>query len=402
LSTRADPGMTEESTTPVQIRQRDPRLDFFRGLALWFIFVDHIPSNIVNWLTLRNFGFSDATEIFIFISGYSAAIAYSGTMRHQGFYFAAARVLHRCWQLYIAHIFLFVIFTAQIAYVAAHFSNPMYVEEMNVTLFVTEPHVALIEALLLRFRPANMDVLPLYIVLLLAFPVVLWAMQRRPLVVLGASAVLYVAARLLHWNLQAYPPSEVWFFNPFTWQLLFVLGALCGGAPATMMPLCRWRPWLAAFAAGYLAASFCVVMTWHIPRLDDAVPNWLNRVLYPIDKTNLDVLRLVHFLALAYIATRFVRPDARFLGWRWLRPVLMCGRHSLYVFCFGIYLSFAAYVVLSHVNGSIAMQVATSVAGIVAMTGLAYLLSWYAAKQAVHKNPAPAPTGPADREEKKS
>ncbi len=217
--------MTEESTTPVQTRQRDPRLDFFRGLALWFIFVDHIPSNIVNWLTMRNFGFSDATEIFIFISGYSAAIAYSGTMRLQGFYFAAARVLHRCWQLYIAHIFLFVIFTAQIAYVAAHFSNPMYVEEMNVTHFVTAPHVALIEALLLRFRPANMDVLPLYIVLLLAFPVVLWAMQRRPLAVLGASAVLYVTARLLHWNLQAYPPGEVWFFNPFTWQLLFVLGA---------------------------------------------------------------------------------------------------------------------------------------------------------------------------------
>jgi hypothetical protein len=393
--------MSENSPRPAA-RKRDPRLDFFRGLALWFIFVDHVPSNIVNWLTVRNFGFSDATEIFIFISGYSAAIAYGGAMRHQGFRFAAARVLHRCWQLYIAHIFLFVIFTAQIAYVAAHFSNPMYVEEMNVTHFVTAPHVALIEALLLRFRPANMDVLPLYIALLLAFPLVLWAMQRRPVAVLAASTALYVVARVLQWNLQAYPPGEVWFFNPFTWQLLFVLGALCAGAPAMMAPLYRWRPSLAALAAVFLVFAFCIVMTWHIPRLGDAVPNWLNRVLYPIDKTNLDMLRLLHFLALAYIVTGLVRVDARFLGWRWLRPVVVCGRHSLYVFCLGIYLSFAAYFVLVEVNGSIPMQVATSVAGIALMTGLAYLLSWYGAKQAAHKNPAPARTATPDREEDKS
>ena len=386
--------MTEQTTPPARTRQRDPRLDFFRGLALWFIFVDHIPSNIINWLTIRNFGFSDATEIFIFISGYSAAIAYSGTLRRQGFYFAAARILHRCWQLYIAHIFLFVIFTAQIAYVAAHYSNPMYVEEMNVTHFVDAPHIALIEALLLRFRPANMDVLPLYIFLLVAFPVVLWAMQRRPVAVLGAAVLLYATARVMHWNLQAYPPDEVWFFNPFTWQLLFVLGALCGGARDAMMPLCRWRVWAAVIAAGYLAASFCVVMTWHIPRLDGALPNWLNRALYPIDKTNLDMLRLAHFLALAYITAKLVRPDARFLSWRWLQPVLVCGRHSLYVFCFGIYLSFAAYFVLSQVNGSIAMQVAISIAGIAAMTALAYLLSWYAAQQAKSKYMTAAPPPP--------
>src|SRR5512139_953186 len=106
--------------------QRDLRLDFFRGLALWFIFVDHIPDNIVGWFTLRNFGFSDATEVFIFISGYAAAVAHAGRYRRQGFACMVMHVLHRVWQLYIAHVFLFVVFTAQIAYVAAKFSNPMY------------------------------------------------------------------------------------------------------------------------------------------------------------------------------------------------------------------------------------------------------------------------------------
>jgi hypothetical protein len=61
--------------------ERDLRLDLFRGVALWLIFLDHIPENIVNWFTIRNYGFSDATEIFIFISGYTAAFVYGRTMR---------------------------------------------------------------------------------------------------------------------------------------------------------------------------------------------------------------------------------------------------------------------------------------------------------------------------------
>ena len=60
---------------------RDLRLDLFRGLALWLIFLDHIPANVVNWLTIRNYGFSDAAEIFVFISGYTAAFVYGRTMQ---------------------------------------------------------------------------------------------------------------------------------------------------------------------------------------------------------------------------------------------------------------------------------------------------------------------------------
>src|SRR5580704_9807253 len=148
---------------------RDLRLDLFRGLALWLIFLDHIPSNVVSWVTIRNYGFSDATEIFVFISGYTAAFVYGRAMRERGALVAGARILRRVWQIYVAHVFLFVIYMAEIAYVSARFANPLYKEEMGIFDFLTKPDVTLVQALLLKFKPVNMDVLPLYIVLLLGF-----------------------------------------------------------------------------------------------------------------------------------------------------------------------------------------------------------------------------------------
>ena len=149
---------------------RDLRLDLFRGIALWLIYLDHIPSNIVAWITIRNYGFSDATEIFIFISGFTAAFVYGRAMTDYGFIVASARIEKRAWQIYVAHIFLFVIYMAQIAYVARGFQNPLYAEEMNILEFLQQPDVTLVQALLLKFKPVNMDVLPLYIVLMALFP----------------------------------------------------------------------------------------------------------------------------------------------------------------------------------------------------------------------------------------
>jgi len=159
-----------ESLPPSPPGQRDLRLDLFRGLALWLIFLDHIPTNIVSWLTIRNYGFSDATEIFIFISGYTAAFVYGKAMNERGFLVSGARILRRAWQIYVAHIFLFAIYMAEIAYVASSFENPLYAEEMGVLDFLKQPDVTIVQALLLKFKPVNMDVLPLYIVLLLLFP----------------------------------------------------------------------------------------------------------------------------------------------------------------------------------------------------------------------------------------
>ncbi len=278
--------------------ERDLRLDLFRGLALWLIFLDHIPSNIVNWITIRNYGFSDATEIFVFISGYTAAFVYGRAMRERGVVVASARILKRTWQIYVAHIFLFAIYMAEISYVAATFENPLYGEEMGIFDFLRQPDITLVQALLLKFKPANMDVLPLYIVLLAGFPPMLWILLRAPAGGLGASLLLYLLTWNFGWNLPAYP-NGYWVFNPFAWQLLFVFGAWCGLGGAKRLSALIESPITFVVAVLYLVFACAIALTWYIPGLDHFVPKWLEAWMYPIDKTNLDVLRFAHFMALA-------------------------------------------------------------------------------------------------------
>ena len=361
---------------PAVPTERDLRLDLFRGLALWLIFLDHIPSNVVSWVTLRNYGFSDATEIFVFISGYTAAFVYGRAMRERGPVVAGARILKRAWQVYVAHIFLFVVYMAEIAYVAASFENPLYAEETNIFNFLRQPDVTLVQALLLKFKPANMDVLPLYIVLLVGFPPVVWALLRRPSLVLAASAALYGLSWEFGWNLPAYPSGH-WFFNPLAWQLLFVFGAWCGLGGADRLHGWALSPTILGVAAAYLAFSLAIVMTWYFPRTGHLVPKWLASWMYPIDKTNLDVLRFAHFLALAVLTVRFVPVDWPALKWRMFRPAILCGQHSLEIFCLGVFLAFAGHFALVEVSRSVAMQILISTLGIVAMIAVAWLISWY-------------------------
>jgi hypothetical protein len=356
--------------------ERDLRLDLFRGVALWLIFLDHIPQNVVNWFTIRNYGFSDATEIFIFISGYTAAFVYGRAMRERGIIIASARVLRRAWQIYVAHIFLFTIFMAEIAYVAATFDNPLYAEEMNILNFLKQPDVTIFQALLLKFKPVNMDVLPLYIVLLLFFPPMLWLLLRQPALALAGSALVYVLAWNFDWNLPAYP-NGVWFFNPFAWQLLFVFGAWCAlGGAQRLAGVLRSRIVL-GIAIAYLLFAFAITLTWYVEPLARLVPGWLSAWMYPIDKTNLDVLRFAHFLALAAVTVRFVPRDWPALRSPYLQPAIRCGQHSLEIFCLGVFLAFAGQFIISEWSGGPLIQVVISFVGILIMIATAYLISWY-------------------------
>src|SRR5246127_2955714 len=251
--------------------ERELRLDLFRGLALWLIFIDHLPPSLLTWFTIRNYGFSDATEIFIFISGYTAAFVYGRAMLESGLVVATARILRRAWQIYVAHVFLFTIFLAEISYVATSFENPLYTEEMGIMDFLKQPDVTIIQALLLRFRPANMDVLPLYIVLMLSLPLILVLLRWKADVTLALSALLYAVTWQFDFYLSAYP-NGVWAFNPFAWQLLFVFGAWCaqGGARRMSRILSsRITLWL---SLAYLFAAFCVTLTWYLPQLSFLMP----------------------------------------------------------------------------------------------------------------------------------
>jgi hypothetical protein len=361
---------------PAVQSQRDVRLDLFRGIALWLIFLDHIPSNIVSWVTIRNYGFSDATEIFVFISGYTAAFVYGRAMRERGLTVASARVLKRAWQIYVAHIFLFVIFMAEIAYVSRGFENPLFAEEMNILDFLRQPDVTLVQALLLKFKPVNMDVLPLYIMLLIGFPPLLWTLLRRPTVALMGSVAIYVVALEVGINLPAYPSGH-WILNPFCWQLLFVFGAWCALHGAQQLGAVARSPVTLTLAVAYLTFALAIVLTWHFPRFGHYVPTWLAEFMYPIDKTNLDVLRFAHFLALAVLAMRFIPRDWPLLKSPILRPAILCGEHSLEIFCLGVFLAFAGHFAMVEISGRVYMQVLVSIIGIAVMIAAAWLLSWY-------------------------
>ena len=368
--------MTTASPPRAVTSERDLRLDLFRGLALWLIFLDHIPENVVSWITIRNYGFSDATEIFIFISGYTGAFVYGRAMRERGFVLSSARILRRAWQIYVAHIFLFTIFMAEIAYVAATFDNPLYAEEMKILDFLKQPDITIFQALLLKFKPVNMDVLPLYIVLLLLFPPVLFLLLRQPNLALAGSAVLYALTWKFDWNLPAYP-NGVWFFNPFAWQLLFVFGAWCALGGARRLGFVLRSRAVLVLAVIYLLFAFAITLTWHFESLERFVPSRLAEWMYPIDKTNLDVLRFAHFLALAAVTVRFVPRQWSGLKSAILQPAIRCGQHSLEIFCLGVFLAFAAQFVIGEASGGPLLQTAVSVLGIIIMVATAYLISWY-------------------------
>jgi hypothetical protein len=358
------------------VGERELRLDLFRGLALWLIFIDHLPPNLLTWLTLRNYGFSDATEIFIFISGYTAAFVYGRAMEQAGFVVATARILRRAWQIYVAHVFLFTIFLAEISYVASSFENPLYSEEMGIMDFLKQPDVTIVQALLLRFRPVNMDVLPLYIVLMLFLPLILWLMRWKADVTLMLSVALYAITWKYDLYLTAYP-NGYWAFNPLAWQLLFVFGAWCALGGARRMSAILSSPVTLWISAAYLFAAFCVTLTWYVPQLGHTLPHWLEQWMYPIDKTDLDVLRFAHFLALAALTVHFVPSNWPGLKSPWLRPLILCGQHSLEIFCLGVFLAFAGHFVLAEVGGGALLHFVISLSGILIMCAVAWVISWY-------------------------
>ncbi len=354
--------------------ERDIRLDLFRGIGLWMIFLDHIPDDVVAWLTLRNYGFSDAAEFFVFISGYLAGFIYGPIIGAGNFLAALKRLWKRAAEMYVAHIMLFLIFTAQIARAARKFDNPMYKDEFNVAQFLQHPDILIGQALTLRYKPVDLDVLPLYITLVAFSPFVLWCLLRRPNLTLAASILLYIGARIFDWNLASYPPGTHWYFNPFAWQLCFVFAAWCGvGGINKIWPIVQSRIALIV-ALAWIAFSFLIVMTWHIPLLDALVPKWMIKLIYPIDKTDLDMLRFTHFLALALVVSRYFPRKSEILNSKWLRPMVLCGQHSLPLFCFGVFLSFGAHWILVQYSRGLIMQLLVSFGGIFIMIAIAWFL----------------------------
>ena len=364
----------KEQGTGLFAVERDLRFDLLRGAGFWMIFLDHIPDDVVSWLTLRNYGFCDAAEFFVFISGYLLGFIYVPIVAAGEFVAALKRLWLRAWQMYVAHILLFLVFTAQIARAARRWDNPMYKDEFNVANFLAHPDELIGKALTLQYKPVDLDVLPLYICLIAVSPFVVWCLLRRPNLTLAGSVALYILARYFDWNLPSYPKGATWYFNPFAWQLLFFFGAWCGcGAVGRVSKILQSRIVFGA-AIVWILFAFFIVMSWHSAMIEALIPKWLVKMIYPIDKTNLDMLRLTHFLALALIIARYLKRDWAGLRSKWLRPLVLCGQHSLPLFCLGVFLSFGAHWILVQWKSAVIEQFAVSLAGMAIMTVAAWLL----------------------------
>ena len=348
---------------------RDLRIDACRGIALWWIFLDHVPNNIGSWLTLRNYGFSDAAEVFMFVSGVTCALAYGKARRCEGWTGVISRTLRRSWDIYVA----FLLLTLACAILVHLAGGGRLADESNMRILFDYPGATLAHAAILQYRPVNTDVLPIFVLLHLLFAPLLWLLLRVPNVTLGASLALYALVHVFGWTVPAWPNSH-WAFNPLAWQLLVVLGAWW------MIEDKKVRPWVTSrtalvLAVLYLLFSLVIALSWRIKPLEALIPEALANLLYPLDKSNLDPLRLLHFLAIAVLAAWFVPRNWPWLTTPVMRGAIRCGQNSLPIYCLGILLAFASHTTLLHISDGLAMQIALSLGGIVAMIATATLLN---------------------------
>jgi hypothetical protein len=354
---------------------RDVRIDLLCGLANWSIFLDHSPHNVANLITLRNFGFSGAADLFLFVSGYAVAVVYARMIAERGLIVGATRIFKRVWQLYAAYIVLFAVYIVAIGHVAVSYAYPDILSEFNVSSLIDHPVRTLAHGLMLQTRVLNLDMLPLYIVLTALFPPVLWGLMKMPGLTLAGSFALYLAARQFGWNLPSFPDGS-WYYNPFCWQLYFVFGAwLALGGTRQVRAVFDW-PLLPYVGAACLVFAFVMTSAGRYPPLGDMFPDWLLDTFIPVDKINLGPYRLLHFIIVAFMVTRFVPKEWRVLQWPVFQPIIKCGQQSLAIFCLGVFLSFAGHLVLITSPDSVLMQVLVSVAGISIMIVVAYAIAW--------------------------
>ncbi|SEP96070.1 hypothetical protein SAMN05428969_1300 [Devosia sp. YR412] len=322
---------------------RDDRLDMFRGLALVMIFINHVPGTVYEAFTNRNFGFSDAAEAFVFMSGMAAGLAYSNRFRSGNLWAATAKVWARARQLYFVHITITMLCIAIFAGAAKWFGLTDLLTKNNLAPLFQQPLGALIGIPLLSHQLGYLNILPLYMTLLLASPLIIVAGLRRPWLVLIASVALWFAAGQFRLNFPAFPNPGGWFFDPFSWQLLFVLGLLTGTAMKVGGKFIPWSPVLFWLAAAFLVFTLLWMKVPPIGKGMNGAMGWLSSIGVPFyitwfDKTFLSLPRLLHALALFYVLGSL--PIMRRLASSALAtPLRLMGRQGLATFATGTVLS---------------------------------------------------------------
>ncbi|MGQ4273287.1 OpgC family protein [Terrihabitans sp. B22-R8] len=352
-------------------RQRLLSVDFWRGLALLTIFINHVPGNVFVHLTHRNYGFSDATEIFVMLAGVAAALAYLPRFREGKALATSFRILQRAFQLYMAHIVLIVFSGAIIAYTVNRTGDSRFLEAFRLDILINDTIGGLIGLATLSLQPSYLDILPLYIVLVVAAPLLLLLARCSMGLTVAASVGLYVVAQFVPLHLVTFPASGLWFLNPFCWQLLFVIGLAIGRMILDGRSVPRSRVLLAA-ALAYLAIAAAWIVSGFVPSWNLAP---LPVFLWEFNKTDLFLPRLLHVLALSYVAT-YLPTEHWLRSVAWLRPFAVLGRHSLPVFALGTVLAINGQMMRALHGGSLVMDVVLIGSGVLLLFACAGVLEW--------------------------
>ncbi len=381
-------------SAPAAATVRDPRLDFFRGIAMFIILIAHVPANKWNsWIPAR-FGFSDATEIFVFCSGMASAIAFGRCFQQRGWAMGTARVSYRVWQVYWAHIALFFFVAMTMAALDTYGNfDKSYVNGLNLKHFFDNARPQIVGLFTLTYVPNYFDILPMYLVILALMPLFMALSRLGFWAVAGASIAIWVAANMGLMALPAEPWSErQWFFNPFGWQILFFTGFafMRGWIPA---PPVNRTLILIALAFVVLSAPFgsWKVFLW-VDAANGDLGDLIRKAWGPLKdfrtKTEFGPLRFVHFLAVAYLAWVAVGEGGRRLVavgsgpaaqvWRYvLKFTSKVGQQSLAIFVFSMALARIIGFLLDQSGRTIATVAIANLTGFALMICVAYLVGWF-------------------------
>ena len=393
LKTLAATGST--GTTPAATGAgREARLDMFRGVALLMIFINHVPGTLYENYTSRNFGFSDAAEAFVFMSGMAAGLAYSSRFVTGPLWPAITRVWARARQLYLVHIAITAIALGIFALGARGFGIYEMLNRNNVQTLFSDPIGAMIGLPLLTHQLGYLNILPLYATLLLATPAFILIGQKYPRGLLVGSVLLWAIAGQFRLNLPNYPTQGGWFFNPFSWQLIFVVGLLSGMAMKRGERFVPVKRNLVIASGLFLAFILAWVKLDWLGAACREVLGFLSRLGLPFyitwfDKTFLALPRLAHALVLFYFLSSlgFV---ARFAASRWAAPLRLLGRQGLAVFAIGTLMSLALQTVKVVVPQDPLTDGLMLGGGVLILLLLAYLLTRTAEMNRAARNSVPS------------
>ena len=358
---------------------RDQRLDMFRGLALVMIFVNHAPGTIYETWTNRNFGFSDAAEAFVLMSGIAAGLAYSPQYRSGPLWPAIARVWARARTLYFVHITTTMLALGIFAAAALWFGVTEPLSTNNIPPLVQSPLGTLIGLPLLTHQLGYFNILPLYLTLLLVTPALLLAGRKHPWPVIVGSIALWAAAGQWHLNFPNYPNPGGWFFDPLSWQLIFVVGLFSGVAMRERRALVPYDPllfWAALALVVFIGLWVKIDALGAFGRDDLLAP--LSHAGFPdyfvwFDKTMLALPRLLHALALAYVVSSI--PAMRGVAEsRYAAPFTLLGRHGLPVFATGSVLDMLIQAVKARTGQDPLIDATLLLAGLLALLVLSDIL----------------------------